>query len=312
MRNTIFLFLLGFSLLAYNGNAQGCSDAGFCTIGAFKPEVNPTGKGEKQHKHRITFLTPIGQGDDDVLVWTPGLQYDYFTSNGWNFQGKLTGNYADGSLGSAYGAGDIYLSASKANPIKNNWQISYTLGFKIPLNAANASNEGMPLPMQYQSSLGTFDLIAGATIGNDKWQFSTGYQQPLTGANKNGFLPEYWNGKPEADAYPPSFMLERKGDILLRASRSFQSKGSFSFNAGLLGIIHLGEDIYTNPFEGNMMLPITGSSGLTLNITGAAYWQLGTNIRVGLTGGIPMVVRDVRPDGLTRSWVLSPEISWTF
>jgi hypothetical protein len=107
-------------------------------------------------------------------------------------------------------------------------------------------------------------------------------------------------------------MLERKGDVLLRASRNFSSKGSFSFNTGLLGIFHLGEDSYTNPFESNMMLPINGSSGLTLNLTGAAYWQVGKQTRVGLTGGIPLVVRDVRPDGLTRSWVLSPEISWSF
>ncbi len=292
--------------------SQGCSDAGFCTIGSFKPEVGQTAKGGGQYKHRVSFLSSFGQGDDDVFVYTPGLQYDYFSGKGWNLQAKVTGNYANGSLGTEFGPGDIFLSASRANPLKNKWQISYTLGLKVPLNTANASNGGMPLPMQYQSSLGTFDLIAGATVQNEKWQFSAGYQQPLSGANKNGFLPEYWNGKPEASNYPSTFKLDRKGDVLLRASRNFSSKGLFSFSTGLLGIIHLGEDSYINPFENNMVLPITGSSGLTLNVTGAAYWQIGKHTRVGLTGGIPLLVRDVRPDGLTRSWVLSPEISWRF
>jgi hypothetical protein len=112
--------------------------------------------------------------------------------------------------------------------------------------------------------------------------------------------------------YPPSFMFDRKGDLLIRASRGFGNLKDLSFNAGLLAIYHLGEDQYTNPFEGNKVLPINGSSGLTLNLTGAAYWQAGKRTRVGITAGLPLVVRDVRPDGLTRSWVLVPEISFAF
>jgi hypothetical protein len=210
------------------------------------------------------------------------------------------------------GAGDIYLSASREKALKSDWFFTYTAGFKIPLNQANASEMGMPLPMQYQSSLGTFDVIAGFTINSPQWQFSAAYQQPLSGENRNGFLPEYWNGKPEADNYPPSFMLDRKGDVLLRASRNFRPSPTVGFNTGLLGIFHLGNDKYTNPFEGNRVIPIEGSSGLTLNLTGAVYWQAGKNTQVGLTAGVPLVVRDVRPDGLTRSWVVSPEISWSF
>jgi hypothetical protein len=29
--------------------------------------------------YKVSFLTPIGQGDENVLVWTPGLQHDYFS-----------------------------------------------------------------------------------------------------------------------------------------------------------------------------------------------------------------------------------------
>lgn len=155
--------------------AQGCSDAGFCTIGPLKPDAR-TLSSDKKNGQRITFLTPFGQGDDDVFVAAPGLQYDYFTTTGWNLQGKITANYADGSLGTALGAGDIYLSASRANALKNSWTFTYTAGLKIPLNQANASENGMPLPMQYQSSLGTLDVIAGATLSNQKWQISAGYQ----------------------------------------------------------------------------------------------------------------------------------------
>jgi hypothetical protein len=301
-----------FALLCNKGFSQGCSDAGFCTIGALKPS-SPNEKAlENKGIHRIGYLTPVGQGDENVFVWTPGLQYDYFSPKGLNFQAKITGNYANGNLGSAFGAGDIYVSASRIKKMNDQWNVTPTLGFKIPLSQSNSSEMGMPLPMQYQSSLGTFDVIAGLTFSDKHWQFSAGYQQPLSGANKNGFLPEFWNGKPESLNYPPSFQLDRKGDLLLRASRGFGTSKGFSFNTGLLAIYHLGEDSYTNPFEGNRVQPIDGSAGLTLNLTGAAYWQAGKRTRVGLQAGVPLVVRDVRPDGLTRSWVLAPEISWSF
>jgi hypothetical protein len=305
----LLVFVLSFS--QNNIRAQGCSDAGFCTIGSFKPEAHPQ-KGKKESGQRLSFLSPIGVGDENVFIWTPSLQYDYFSSKGWNLQGKITSNYATGTLGSFFGAGDVFLSASKTNVLKGGWHFIYTIGTKIPLNQANASEGGMPLPMQYQSSLGTFDAIIGATFSNPHWQFSAGYQQPLSGENKNGFLPEFWNGKPEAMNYPRTFQLERKGDVLLRGARNFNVNPSLNFNAGLLGIFHLGEDQYTNPFEGNNKFSIVGSSGLTLNLTGSAFWQVGNHTRFGLTGGVPLAVRDVRPDGLTRSWVLIPEFSFSF
>jgi hypothetical protein len=299
------------SLFSVSTFAQGCSDAGFCTVGALKPTTNQP-ETTKKNSQSITFLSPVGQGDENVFVWTPGLQYDYFTQSGWNLQGRITSNYASGNLGSVFGAGDVILSASRTKAIKGNWKFTPTLGVKIPLSQSNISSGGMPLPMQYQSSLGTFDLLAGITFSEKKWQFSAGYQQPLSGENKNGFLPEFWNGKPEANNYPPTFRFNRKGDVLLRATRIFAARNNFIFNAGLLGIYHLGEDKFTNPFDGKRVMAIDGSVGLTLNVTGAAYWQAGKRTRVGLSAGVPLVVRDVRPDGLTRSWVVSPEFSWTF
>lgn len=291
--------------------AQGCSDAGFCSIGAIKPATANSETSPKT-KHRFTVLTPVGQGDDGVIVFNPGLQYDFTSTKGWNIQTKITGNYASGNLGSYTGAGDIFLAATRTATLAKKWSIAYTAGVKIPLSSSNGSEAGMPLPMQYQSSIGTFDGILGLTIANTSWQFSAGYQQPLSGANKNGFLPAFWNGKPEANNYPSTFRLNRKGDALLRATRHFGAGKNLMWNTGLLAILHMGEDEYTNPFEGNRKVAIAGSSGLTLNLTGAAYYKLGKKTTLGLNAGIPLVVRNVRPDGLTRSWVIAPEISWSF
>ncbi len=308
---TIFFVSL---LIVYfqNGYAQGCSDAGFCSIGALKPEtVNRTAEGSKT-LHRFAAGSSFGQGDDNVFVISSTMQYDFFTTKGLNIQTKLSSNYANGTLGSAFGFGDFFVSASQTKNLKNGWVITPTFGFKIPLSNANLSEGGMPLPMQYQSSLGTYDIIAGLTVANQNWQFSTGLQQPLSGENKNGFLPVLWNGKPEAHRYPPAFRFDRKGDVLLRGVRNFKINDKVVINTGLLGIFHLGKDTYTMQFEGNRTIDIAGSDGLTLNITSAAFWNIGTRARLGIVAGVPLAVRQVRPDGLTRSWVVAPEISWSF
>ncbi|QDK77563.1 hypothetical protein EXU85_02705 [Spirosoma sp. KCTC 42546] len=284
--------------------AQGCSDAGFCTIGSLKQHGPTDNKGQK-----ITLLLPVGLGDEAVFVFAPGIQYDNQLSAKWAIQAKLTGNYASGNLGSATGPGDIFLSSTYSIPTKAKWATSLTLGTKLPLDRGNLKANGQPLPMQYQSSLGTVDLITGLSVSNSKWQFSAGWQQPLTGVNDNAFLPGS-SPKPEAPAYPPSNQFNRKADVLARVAYTWAITDQLSLNGGLLGIYHLGEDGYTD--AGGKQLYIAGSQGLTLNATIAAWWTVNPKMRIGFTAGTPLVTREVRPDGLTRSIVFAPEISWLF
>ncbi|WP_080055782.1 hypothetical protein [Spirosoma aerolatum] len=306
MTNCLTSFLTIFLLFASQLTtlAQGCSDAGFCTIGALKQHATGDTKGQK-----ISLLLPVGLGDEAVLVFAPGLQYDNQLSARWAVQAKLTANYASGNLGSAAGPGDIFLSGTYTLPTQAKWATSLTLGTKLPLSNSNLKADGRPLPMQYQSSLGTVDLITGVSVSNRQWQLSAGWQQPLTSANSNTFLPSL-NGKPEAPAYPPSNQFTRKADVLVRTAYTWMINPKFSLNGGLLGIYHLAEDTYTD--ASSKSVKINGSQGLTLNATLAGWWNLTPKTRIGFTAGTPLVVREVRPDGLTRSIVFAPEISWLF
>ncbi len=163
--------------------------------------------------------------------------------------------------------------------------------------------------MQYQSSLGTVDMISGLSTRSDHWQFAAGWQQPLSGSNRNQFLPGNLNNV-DSKNYPPSKSFERKGDVLLRATYAYNPIKALSLNGGLLAIYHLGNDSYTD--INNNRLTITGSSGLTLNITLATTLKLNDRITVGFNAGSPLIFRDIRPDGLTRKFVFAPEISWNF
>ncbi len=300
----IFILLV---LMCVNAKSQGCSDAGFCSIGnlAQQPQAgNP--------RQLFTIQFPAGIGDENVVVFTPSLQYDNQLNKKWSVQAKLTANYANGDLGTATGPGDFYVSGTYIFPhTKNEWRFSATAGAKLPLNQSNLKSDGRSLPMQYQSSLGTVDLITGLSLSNSKWQFAAGWQQPLTGTNGNNFLPVYFINK-EADQYIPSNDFNRKADVLLRGLYKYRLNDRLDFKTGLLAIYHLGEDTYIDGNTSSQPISIRGSGGLTLNASLAGWYALNKKMKIGIAVAVPLVVRDLRPDGLTRSFVVSPEISWTF
>lgn len=301
----IFATAIFFMVISMHVKGQGCSDAGFCTIGNLGQQ--PTTAGSKQ---KISVFLPVGIGDNNVTVFTPAIQYDNRLNNKWAIQAKLSGNYASGELGSVAGAGDLFVSSTYIfGKKKKNWNFSGSLGAKLPLNNSNLKKGTRSLPMQYQSSLGTFDLIAGLSAGNKNWQFAAGWQQPLTGANENNFLPVFWTDK-AAEKYAPSRKFNRKADLLLRGFYKHRFKNKLDLHGGLLAIYHVANDEYTDVLKNNMV--ISGSKGLTLNASISGWYPLSKKISLGLTVAAPLVVRDIRPDGLTRSFLVSPEINWNF
>lgn len=306
MKTLLLLPIFLLCLPLHKASAQGCSDAGFCSIG----NLGHLQGAEKAHKQSLKLTFTTGVGDENVAVFTPAVEYTHFGTR-WQLQGKVTGNYASGALGTAFGAGDVFLSATYKVPSQSHWKAAFTLGTKMPLNQGNLKEGGLSLPMQYQSSLGTVDLITGVSLSSEKWKWAAGWQQPLTGINRNNFLPVYWpDGK--ANGFPPTNDFRRKADVLLRSSYRFWQRETVSVEAGLLGIYHLGKDTYIDANESAKPIPIAGSEGLTLNATASVDISLNKRWSLGLTGGVPLVVREVRPDGLTRRFALAPQLIYHF
>jgi hypothetical protein len=304
MRYSI-LFLFFVCLFSVNHTySQGCSDAGFCTIGSLKQHESDSVQVKSQ---KLSLMLGNGVGDENVYVFTPGIQYEKNLSPRWSVQARLTSNYASGNLGKAFGPGDVFLAGIYTPASKSIWSLSVLLATKLPLNSGDIHTDNKPLPMQYQSSLGTADVIVGVTLTNNKWSFATAIQQPVSGRNRNTFLPAYWQ-TPEADKYPPTNDFNRKGDVLVRVGYTISTPDKWKFNLGILGIYHLGQDTYVDGNISNKPIKIDGSEGLTLNGTAAAWYKINTKFTLGLTGGSPFVVRDIRPDGLTRKIVLTPEL----
>ncbi|MBC8034727.1 MAG: hypothetical protein H7Y03_11310 [Chitinophagaceae bacterium] len=298
------IFTVGvFFILLATTFAQGCSDAGFCSLGGLK--------GSKPFAviHLLSIGSGFGAGEEGTSIIQSYLEYTYRHSDKWSFQTKLTSLYASGFLGKAFNLGDIYGLAtySLSNSKRNKW--SLLGGFKIPLTASNAKHKGRPLPMDYQSGVGTYDIIAGVNyLLNEEWEFSTGVQIPLININKNTFFPDEYEDI-RATNFSPTNNFRRNADVLLRVGRAFNAGNNLTLKPSLLSIFHVGEDSYENRF--GRRSSIDGSGGLTLNAGLNVTKSFSDGNQLELIVASPFIVREERPDGLTRSFVVNLQYSFS-
>ncbi|GIV36315.1 MAG: hypothetical protein KatS3mg032_0694 [Cyclobacteriaceae bacterium] len=290
--------------------AQGCSDAGFCTMGAMKPD-QPFNKKVpvKLRSMEISFyrgtttLTPV------VYVATADMSFNILDSKTF-FQLKLPYQTVSGNFGETRGLSDISLCLTRNLRSTPEYDISVSLGAKIPTNNSNLKDDrfGLALPMYYQISLGTYDAIAGISFINRKWLLATGIQHPF---NRNGntfrwseWEPVYQDGNaPEyVRSYAKAYKLRRGTDVMLRIERNFRFS-RFNFSAGLLPIFRITRDDIEDPAgSGNRIRP-EGTTGMALSGIVTAGYNFNVKTGVRLLIGKKITQREVNPDGLTRETV---------
>lgn len=299
-------------VLAFIGGkaiAQGCSDAGVCTIHSFKNNTtDPTQKKEGNNEIVVGFA--FGKGERSISYYTPYVQYTRSITEKTSVTAKLTYSAMNGELANVGGLGDLFLSINHAFDTKSDWKKSFVAGLKIPFDGADIVKDGIHLPMPYQPSLGTTDLILGLNFIKKSFGATVALQQPLKSTNENKFLPEDYPSVPLANRYLPTNEFGRKGDVLLRLSYNFDLDKKFSLRPSLLSIYHLGDDTYADAEK--MRREIDKSAGLTINGVLFANYKLKNDNELELALGTPFIVRTNRPDGLTRKFVASLEYKFSF
>jgi hypothetical protein len=295
MKNSIILLLLTFYVLN-NVNAQGCSDAGFCTIGVLKGNQDS----DNVYETRWGFNTNVGIGDGGVFVLANSLEYNRNIGKKNFLQIKLPLIVTSGKLGSAVGLGDLSVALNRRIYSQGNNHLDALIGTKIAVGSTTFQANGLDLPMPYQTGLGTNDLILGLSYKLNKWQFVAGYQQPF-GRAKNNFLKDFWQANQVQD-YFDSRSLLRKSDVLLRIEYVTSINKKWKGSAGVLPILHLTDDEVILKDGNNSILK--GSGGLTLNVNLGVNYQLNDFNSVRASISAPLLIRDVRPDGLTRVFVI--------
>ena len=300
------LLFFAFTAIVVQTYSQGCSDAGFCSLGALKNVPNSS-----MHKQSIDLGAGVGLGEQNTFSLNPYLQYNLDLNKHFTILGKVTATYASGFLGNSINIGDFYGVATYAPKPGSVNSIRFLAGFKIPFTSSNSKNaSGKPLPLDYQSSIGTYDVIGGVNyVIHQKLELDAGVQVPVIQHNKNTFFPDEYNDN-RALKFAPTNNFRRKSDVLIRVGYYFPLSKSLSAKPSLLAIYHLGEDTYENRF--GKSTSIAGTNGLTLNAGIILTWQFKNSDRFEIVLATPLIVRDVRADGLTRKFVANIQYSIPF
>lgn len=305
----IRILVLLWSLSAYIALSQGCSDAGFCTMGAMKPD-QPFNKKIQIKLQQLELSFYRGTTTLSPIVHVATADMSFSLNSKTSFQFKVPYQFVTGRLANTGGIGDLSLCFTRKIYSQQRYDLNLSLGGKIPTNNADLSTDGKPLPMYYQTSLGTYDAIAGLSLITRKWLVATGIQVPLN-ENRNQFVWSAWDGDEEeeyAGRYNQAKNLVRGTDVMLRVERNFRFS-RLNFSLGLLPIyrINLDEITRSGRDAGSAETRVKNPDAKGLALSGIFTMGYNFDVRSGIRVliGRRFEQRKFNPDGLTREFVSS-------
>ncbi|MFN5557821.1 MAG: hypothetical protein ACK5OS_06430 [Chryseotalea sp.] len=297
----ISLLWLSTLKLAYS---QGCSDAGFCTMGAMKPD-QPYNKKAQIRLRAMEISLYRGTTNMTPIIYVANADFSFSINNKYSFQVKLPYQMVSGRLANTASLGDISISATRNLVSNDDYDINFSVGAKIPTNNSNLTENGRPLPMYYQTSLGTYDAIAGVSLLTRKWLFATGIQIPLN-KNKNEFLWGRWADSGEdmdyIEKYARANNLNRGIDVMLRIERNFRFS-QFNFSLGLLPIYRIKKDEVR--LSDGSIFKSNDAQGLAASVIGTMGYNINIHHGLRLLIGHKIEQRKINADGLSRELVSS-------
>lgn len=297
--------------IANSTYSQGCSDAGLCSISL--SDVDST-----SNENRFTFglSNTTGVGDEAVLINSTGVEFGA-TYSAFGFIAKIPFTFTKGTLGQTNGLGDLSVLISSKLYSADDFGLSVVGGVKLATNNSDLKNEDeRSLPMVYQTSNGTNDILLLLAANIDDWVISSGVQIPLN-RNENSFEekseiidpgpnpPQYYL---EWQNYQSSRNFKRGSDVMLKIEKYFAVEDDLKFMVGVLPVYRLSESIYKS-YNGDD-ITIMNTDGLTLNIIAALSYKVTERHTFGLNFGFPVVTREVRADGLTRAFVANVDFKF--
>ena len=275
--------------------SQGCSDAGICSI-ANSHHIDSTEL--KKNSLEVGYI--FGKGLEDVIYNNSFIGYTRDFKKNWGLSARITYNQATGSFGTLGRQGDIFFVMNYKKEFHKNSFIKPSFGLKIPLSASNFKINQIALPLDYQASLGTFDALIGIDYSYKKWSVDAALQLPFWQINRNSYFDEYSS----SNDFPTTNLFKRKSDFLIRSAYALNTKNKkWFFKPNAMAIYHLGNDTYEDVFGKRQA--INNSQGLTINASIITDYYISTQNSLRLNIASPLLVREIRPDGLTRALVAS-------
>lgn len=295
MARIISIFIILQFLLTLNIHAQGCNDAGLCTLG----ELDGQGlSGNSKYNTQVSYT--FGLGEQQVLHNSIQLEQRFrLVESKLQAFVQLPFHFNYGNLGYTYGLGDVSLGMNYHFARNKELLASAMVAAKLPSDDASKTYDGKGMPMAYQTSLGTYDLALGVNVFYGKWQFGAGYLKAF-GTNNNYFYYDEWPDNEDALEYVEMSELRRGDDAMLRINRFFTTKKN-RYNVSLLTLYRIRKD---QVLQDGQSIALDHSDGLTLNLVLGYQKMLKNKDAITLSVAAPLITREVRVDGLTRTAVI--------
>lgn len=321
MRNisAICLFVV-FGLGSFTAKAQGEADPGFASTGAMRTasalKINEFDYENQRAHFSVGHSFAKSERDIRMNISQAEIRVPMFGMySGGYFDVKVPIVSASGELANNWGLGDISATYTHMFLGWEDWAVQGTAGFLMGMGTANSSDgKTRPLPMAYQTSRGSMDAIVGGSVTWKQYvTLAAGYQQPFYRYNDNNFFTvNQVNDTLYSDEYTIARKLYRQGDVMLRLEGHLTTD-RVGLTAGALGIYHVKDDLYEDRNTG-LFFEIPGTQGLTVNITGNAYYRFGRRgeFKLDVTGTTAVVRRDVYSSGLNRQWLIMPRFTFFF
>ncbi|MCC7298124.1 MAG: hypothetical protein IT244_07295, partial [Bacteroidia bacterium] len=111
--------ILFFYFTTVQAHAQGCSDAGFCTINSVKPSTTDS---NAQYKNDIKIAGFIGGADHSIGVRGAYLDYSRRLNNKFGFDLRVTTLGQSGNGITTFGFSDVFVNGNYR--IRNNIKLN--------------------------------------------------------------------------------------------------------------------------------------------------------------------------------------------
>lgn len=282
-------------------HSQGCSDAGACSIQTFNFEDKSPAFNQKI---MLSFNQSLALGEKFTFISQTTLGLLYRLTSSTRFELRIPYLFTYGNLGFSSGVGDLILSASQDFFKDKEFQLTGIIGGRLKTNHSNYNFDGLPLPMAYQTSLGTNDIIIGTQYSRNTWNLYIAYQHPF-GRNSNEYIVPEFETDPNKQYFESAY-LKRGDDLYLRARYYLYLKKNDGFVFTMLSIYRIQK---SEIIKNDQNLILDGANGLTINLGATYSKQIKKNRELSLILAFPVIDREYRADGLTRNIIFGIRFS---
>jgi hypothetical protein len=259
-----------------------CSDAGICSIESALHD-------RKHQSINFDYMYGNSGKTDDLTFSTYQLSADVDVFTGTKIWGSLPLVMTDGPLGGVTGVGDLILVVNQKLFTIGGAGAYIDLGTRLATGTQNADS----LPQQYQTGLGSNDLMVGVSVVSDNINVGIGYQ--LNGGRAANELTR----------------LKRGDDFIVRGGYMHRGE-SFDFGGELLAIKKLEEQSILDHVDSlgrEIFKNLPESDAFQLNALLKARWNIANAFALTGSLGFPLLERKVNVDGLKRAYTVTAGIA---